>query len=256
MRVRLLPSNPRDHQIQALTSYLIDDSLVLDAGCVGLALTTEAMQRVRNVIITHAHIDHIATLPILVAEVFDAADSTITVHALPEVVAVLRNHVFNGEVWPDFEQLQLPNGGGAALGFRELQAGTPVRLGDYLVTPIPVNHTVPTAGFVIEKGQVAVAVTSDTYRTEKFWEVARETPHLKAIFVDVSYPNHMEDLAGVALHLTPKDLEDEMRKLGREMEVYAVHLKQSTRAEVRRQLGQLRPPVDVVEIGREYRWES
>ncbi len=255
MKVRLLPSSPlADGQVQTLTSYVIDDALAIDAGSIGLALEPEAMERIRDVVITHTHIDHLASLPLLIAEVFDALDRPITVHATPEVVQVLRKHIFNNLVWPDFEKIDLLGGSGPSLVYQETYADEPFRIGDYKLRLVPVNHTVPTVGVFVERGTVAVGFTSDTYVTDRFWQVANREPGLRAVFVDVSYPNEMESLAEMARHLTPNSLEADLRKLDREIDIFAVHIKPSSRETVWRQLRKVRPRVRFAEIGHTYEW--
>jgi ribonuclease BN (tRNA processing enzyme) len=123
------------------------------------------------------------------------------------------------------------------------------------VTPIPVNHTVPTVGLLLESDGAAVIYTSDTYVTDELWELANRTEHLKAIFVDVSYPNEMETLAAASRHLTPQSLRSELFKLKQELEIYCVHIKPGYRDRVLRQLNELRNPrICVAEIGRAYEW--
>ena len=93
------------------------------------------------------------------------------------------------------------------------------------MTPIPVNHVVPTVGLIVRDGDASVVFTSDTYVTDAIWQAAREVESLKAVFVDVSYPNEMEELAAASKHFTPQSLSSDLKKLGREVEVYAVHIK-------------------------------
>jgi ribonuclease BN (tRNA processing enzyme) len=118
-----------------------------------------------------------------------------------------------------------------------------------------VNHVVPTVGLKLQDQQASVIFTSDTYITDEIWDVARETDQLRAIFVDVSYPNEMEGLAAASKHLTPQSLASELVKLKRPVEVYATHIKPGKRDQVIGQLGELKsPPVSIVEIGRVYEW--
>lgn len=257
MKVTLLPSTTSGNlRHQALTAYLVDSSLAVDAGSIGIALDRRAMGNIRFVVITHAHIDHIATLPLLVSELFDMADSALPVYALPEVIQVLRENIFNGAVWPNFEQIELPNGHGPALEFRELDTAGPTQVGDYFVRAIRMNHTVPTAGLIVEKDGVAVGFTADTYMTDEFWEVANSLTELRSVFVDVSFPDAMEALAATALHHTPNSLAKDLTKLTRRIDVFAVHLKPGSQKMVQSQLEQLEPPVAVAEIGFEYEWTT
>jgi cAMP phosphodiesterase len=256
LRVRLLPSSTApDPQRQLLTTFLVDDSIAIDAGSLAFALTTEEMRRIRHILITHAHVDHTASLPIFISETFPALTAPVSVHATQEVIAALRRFVFNGDMWPDFTQIPLPNGRGPALEFCPVEPGTPFRLGDLKVTPIRVNHVVPTVGFVVEGREAGFAITSDTYVTDEIWTAAGRLQTIKAIFVDVSYPNEMEDLAAASRHFTPRSLASDLRNLARDVPICVVHIKPAYREAVIRQLAELRDPrISVVEIGRSYEW--
>lgn len=256
MRIRLLPSSAgRDSQLQCLTSFLINDRVAVDGGSLGFALVPEEIGTVRDIIITHSHADHTASLPIYVAEAFSALTDPIVIYGSDEVIATLRKHVFNDHVWPDFEKIQLPTGKGPTVEFKELHAGEKIRIANLEVTPIPVNHLVPTFGLMVEGDGVSVIFTSDTFSTDEIWEVAKANKGLRAVFVDVSFPNEMGQLAEVSKHLTPALLAKDLQKLDRDVEVYAVHIKPTHRDDVIRQIAELsNPKVLVGEIGHVYEW--
>jgi len=254
MRVRLLPSNLSDpSHLQPLTTFLINDTLAVDSGSLGFALDLESQRGVRKVVVTHTHTDHIASLPIFIAEVFPFLKEPISLYSTAKILGGLRKHVFNDTIWPDFLQIKLLNGNGASLHYSEIDPMVPFEAENLRMMLVPVNHVVPTVGVVIEDDHSAVIFTSDTYHTEEIWKVANATEQLKAIFVDVSYPNEMEALAAASKHLTPQALDIELSKMNREPRVYAVHLKPQFRAQVVQQLAWMnRPNVSVCEIGREY----
>jgi cAMP phosphodiesterase len=256
LRVKLLPSRAgSDSQLQALTTFLINDRVAIDGGSIGFALGPEEMRAFRHIVVTHAHSDHTASLPIFVAEVYPELDTPVIIHALSEVVAALREFVFNDQIWPDFEKIPLGNGAGPSLEFRTLERRAIAEICGLKFTPIPVNHVVPTAGLIVRDAGATVVFTSDTYITDEIWEAAREVEGLKAIFVDVSYPNEMEQLAAASKHLTPQSLAADLKKLGRDVEIFAVHIKPSHRDLVVSQLSKLsNPRVHVAEIGRVYEW--
>lgn len=256
MKIKLLPSQlGPDAQPQLLTCFIINDCVAVDAGSLGFALTAHERERVRHVVLTHAHLDHIASLPIFIDEEFIRLASPLIVHAIPEVISALRQFVFNDQIWPNFEKVPLPNGKGPALEFHSLQPGKCIAVPGLRITPIPVNHTVPTMGLLLEEDGAAAIYTSDTYVTDELWEIANRTEHLKAIFVDVSFPNELETLAAASKHLTPRSLVSELVKLKREAEIQCVHLKAGYRDEVLRQLKALQnPQICVAEIGRDYQW--
>ena len=256
MRVQLLPSRAgSDSQLQALTTFLINDRVAVDGGSIGFALEPEQMRAFRHIVVTHAHSDHTASLPIFVAEVYPELDSPVIIYGLPEVVAALREFVFNDQIWPDFEKIPLGNGAGPSIEFRMLETRVLTEICGLKITPISVNHVVPTAGLIVRDAGTSVVFTSDTYITDEIWEAAREVEGLRAIFVDVSYPNEMEQLAAASKHLTPQSLAADLKKLGRDVEILAVHIKPSHRDLVVSQLSKLsNPPVRVAEIGRVYEW--
>lgn len=256
MRVKLLPSSAgRQSQLQCLTSFVVDDCLAIDAGSVGFALAPNEIGSIRHFIITHAHADHTASLPIYVAEAFPLLEAPVIVYATTEVVSALREFLFNDRVWPNFEEIQLNNGRGPALEFRHLHPRATYSIAGFDVTPIPVNHIVPTVGLLVANESATVLFTSDTYTTDEIWQAAVAAKNLKAVFVDVSYPNEMSELAETAKHLTPELLAVDLKKLDREVEVYAVHIKPTNRDTVISQIAALGDSrVSIGEIDRDYVW--
>lgn len=256
MKIELLPTRPGTReQMQLFTTFLVDGRVAVDAGNLAYALDDRQKAKVRHVVLTHTHMDHTASLPIFIDEIFNRLSSPLQVYALPESIATLRQCIFNGSMWPNFEKIELLNGKGPALEFVALTPRVPLKLGKLSLTPFPVNHTIPTAGMLIEDNHAAVIYSADTYITDELWEVASATKHLKAIFVDVSFPNEMESLAGVARHLTPQSLHADLQKLKSNAKILCVHIKPPYRKQVIRQLKALRhPKVSVAEIGKPYRW--
>jgi cAMP phosphodiesterase len=257
VQIRLLASSAgRESQLQCLTSFLIDDSIVIDGGSIGFALPPGEFGIVHNIIITHGHADHTASLPIYVAEAFSLLEEPIIIFGSDEVISTLRKHVFNDHVWPNFEKIELNNGSGPTIEFRELHARRTINIRGIDVTPIPVNHLVPTFGLLLRNNTVAVAFTSDTYITEEIWKTAREIDELKAVFVDVSFPNEFGELAAASKHLTPELLLGELSKLERNVDVFAVHIKPTNRDKVIEEIAALPgTPVSIGEIDRVYEWE-
>jgi cAMP phosphodiesterase len=227
--------------------------LAIDCGSLGFALAPDQIGLIRHIVVTHAHSDHTASLPIYVAEAFTTLEAPINVYGSAEVVSALRQFVFNDQIWPDFEKIPLANGKGPTMQFKTIEVRKTVNIEGFKVTAVPVNHTVPTVGLIIEDEMSAVIFTSDTHSTDEIWEAARGVERLKAIFVDVSYPDELAELAAASKHLTPALLAEELRKLDRDVEIYAVHIKPSNRDEVIRQLGMLgNAQILIGEINRVY----
>ena len=156
--------------------------------------------------------DHTNSLPFFIENVYGKSDGPIDIHASSATIYALRKYLFNNATWPDFTRL--PNHLLPAVRFLELESEVPVVIDGVKFTPIPVDHLVPTHGFLIESNGAAVLWSSDTGPTQRFWEVANRTPNLKALCIDTSFDNSLQQVADVSLHLTPRTLETELRKAG------------------------------------------
>jgi ribonuclease BN (tRNA processing enzyme) len=229
--------------------FLIDGSVLLDAGTIGTRLTLAEQRRIRFVLLSHLHFDHIKSLPTLVDNLAEEFDEPVIVAATEWVVQGLRDHVFNNKVYPNF--FELPNRNRPVLQAHILAPGKPVTLGHLEVTPIVVNHTVPTVGYVVKDRRAALLYSGDTYATEDIWSLGRTIPELKAAFIESSFPNALADLAKQTKHLTPSLLAEEWRKLRNDkMPVYAYHLKPPYHDQIRRELRELHiPGLQVLEEG-------
>lgn len=255
MKIRLLPSKVGDAAPQLLTTFLIDDHVAIDGGSIALSLASDLMGLVRDVVVTHSHSDHTAMLPIFIAEAYTVLKSPVVIYGTAEVISDLRNHIFNDRIWPDFEKIHLIHKAEPSIRFELIEPGRQFSIRNLTIRPVPVNHTVPCVGLIVEDAAAAVLFTSDTYTTDEIWERARETQNLKAVFVDVSYPNELEKLAAASKHLTPQSLARDLEKLNRDVEIFAVHIKPTGRDKVIRELAALNDPrISVAESDRTYRW--
>src|SRR5205085_8502558 len=162
---------------------------------------------------TQGHIDHRASLPVFLETAYEAGSDCVTVHAGPAVLDALQRDIFNGQIWPDM--IAISRKEGPFLQLSPLEAGRPVEVGGVRLTPVAVNHVVPTFGFVVEDGSAAVVIPSDTGPTEEIWHAANRLSHLKAVFLEATFPSHMARLAELAKHLTPTLFAGEVRKLTR-----------------------------------------
>jgi ribonuclease BN (tRNA processing enzyme) len=254
VRVTLLPSSFSASAQQSdlyLSSYIINESIAIDAGALGLMSPIEAQAKVRHVLISHSHIDHIATLPIFVDNVYNADRDCVIVHGSQTVLECLQRDVFNGCVWPDF--VNMTPGHGSFLKLSPLEPGVAVELDGLRITPVPIAHTVPTLGFVIEDRSAAIAMVSDTGPTNQIWDLANRTPNLKAVFLEASFPNSLADIAEISQHLTPALFAKEIDKIERPVRIVAVHLKPRFRELLEQELRELnRPNLDIVRPGVTY----
>ncbi len=254
MKVMLLPSSVSERgprQPQFLTSYRINDTLAIDAGSLGLAGTVQEQARIKHVLITHTHIDHIASLPIFVENAYEGRENCVTIHASQIALECLHKDIFNDRVWPDF--LRLSTEEAPFLKTAVLEAERTIELDGLRITPIPVDHVVPTFGFLVEEKAAAAVIVGDTGPTEAIWEYANRAPNLKAVFLEATFPEAMAWLAEISKHLTPALFAREARKLKQRTRLIAVHIKARYWAQVVSELEGLKiPELEIGELGKVY----
>lgn len=251
MRVRILASATDRSQQQFLTTFLINDVLAIDAGCLGLSGTPDDQARVSTVFLTHSHADHVCSLPMFLLNVSDSAPSPILVYGHPHALESLRTDMFNGRVWPNF--LNFSRGGSPFVTLKPLASHQTIAVNGLRITPVPVDHVVPTFGYLVDDGAAAVAFSTDSGPTSAIWELARTTPHLKGVFMGVAFPDEFPELATVSGHLTPALCRKEAAKLPGHSPIVAVHIKATYRARVVDQLNALKlPNLQIGVCGREY----
>lgn len=220
------------------TSFLVDGSLLVDAGTVTWNLSLEQQLAIDDVLLTHAHLDHIVDLAFLADNVFGVRKEPIRVWGPEEVLSGLRAHMFNNEVWPDFSSL--PGNGGSSLSFHPLPEDGVGEVAGYRVRWVRTNHPVCTAGYLLEGSEAALLFSGDTCQTEAVWELGRSCEKLKAAFVETSFPDRMEGLALASGHLTPAFLAGELQKLDRAgLPVLIYHMKPQFLDEILADLQQL-----------------
>jgi ribonuclease BN (tRNA processing enzyme) len=258
VKIKLLPSTidaeGRASPEQRLSCFVVDGRVCIDAGSIAIGLRAEERARVRDVIVTHPHMDHVATLPIFVDDLFGFLEEPVRVHATSEVCGLLVRDVFNGTVYPPFQNFD--NGRTRVMQFVPFEEGEEFPVAHLRVKAVAVSHIVPTVGLVISDGARTIGFSSDTSATEEFWHVVNREPRLDALLIEASFPNSLGKLADVSGHLTPEALGAELRKLTHEgMDILAMHLKPSFRRQLVEELEALGVPrLSAMEPGREYEW--
>ncbi len=234
-----------------MTSFLIDGAVVVDAGAITRALTIDEQRKIRHVLISHTHMDHTATLPFLIENIFGTHPEPVSIYCAKQVMGVVRRHLFNNDTWPDFTRI--PDHVEPSVRFQEIVAEVPFAItglpsGDLEITAIPVDHIVPTTAFLIRQGSSRIIFTSDTGPTDRVWQVANETPNLKAVITECSFPNRLQAVADISLHLTPRTLAIELAKLKGDVPVLIYHFKPPYIDELRAELASTALPCAVEEL--------
>ncbi|AFL69813.1 HD domain-containing phosphohydrolase [Sulfurospirillum barnesii] len=224
--IRILGSQGSRSKEAFTTCIYVNQHTLIDAGNIIHALGEEALH-VNRIFFSHAHLDHIIDTAFVIDHFFSKRTETLYLYGLPHTLEALKKHLFNDVLWPDFSQLYLPNTHIPAITYVEidLQQSYAIEEGITL-TPILANHSVPCCGYFIEQEGSGVLFSGDTFRNEALWKRLNEMPHIKALIIDVSFPNHFVNIATTSKHLTPAFLKEEMSHLKRtELKVYVNHLK-------------------------------
>lgn len=220
------------------TGLLINDSLLLDAGTICTSLDLSEQIRIKNILLSHTHLDHIKGILFMAESVLGKISQPIQILSIPEVLEDVRRHLLNDSIWPDFTKL--PTAESHIFNLVPLKENQPTRINGIEVTPIRVNHVVPTVGYLIDDVRSAIVYSGDTHVTEEIWKEGRKLKNLKAAVIETSFPDEMEELAKVSGHLTPRLLKEEFLKLGRpELPLYVYHIKAQYLDQIRQEIGKL-----------------
>lgn len=222
-----------------MTTFLVNETTAIDAGALTGTLSLAEQRRVERIFVTHAHFDHVATIPFLVENVFGRR-RPLEVLAPAPVIATLQAHLFNDAVWPDFSRL--PSRRRAAIRFTAIDAVNPFRAGGIAFRPVRVSHIVPTYGYLLSTRSASVLFSGDTGPTRELWRVADDARNLAAIFLEVSFSNAQAAIARASRHLIPRLVPPELGKTTSRAPVYLHHMKPPSEKAIRREIRELAMP--------------
>lgn len=217
------------------TSFLLDDDVLIDAGSGVGELSADAMARVDHIFLTHSHLDHVLSVGLLADTVqrsrAQQGRPAVQVHALPDTLKALKDHIFNGVIWPDFTRL--PSVERPALSFHPFAVGDRLDLGaGREIEVLSAAHTVPAVGFAVNPGSGTHWVfTGDTGPNPALWERLGQLS-LSDLVIECAFANDECELAGISQHHCPCTLGEELKKLRTPMRVHITHIKPGERAAV------------------------
>jgi ribonuclease BN (tRNA processing enzyme) len=205
------------------TSMLLDHDILIDAGTGVGDLSMAELSVIDHVFLTHTHLDHIAALPLMIDTIGDRRQKPLTVYGTEAVLTILRNHIFNWAIWPDFSEIPSPEK--PFMRLQPIEVGRTVRLDGRQITALPVEHTVPAVGYHLSSGENSLVFSGDTGACDAFWKAVNRIADLKYLIVECAFSNREEVLAARSKHFCPKALAAELLKLERDCEIYITHLK-------------------------------
>lgn len=223
MRLRILGCSGGIGGQLRTTSMLLDSDILIDAGTGVGDLSLTELTLIDHVFVTHSHLDHIAMISFMVDSVGFMRDKPLTVHATDATLEILRQHIFNWKVWPDFTHI--PNPEKPFMRFESLFVGKTVKLNGRKITPLPANHTVPAVAFHLDSGKGSLVFSGDTTTNDALWEEVNKIEKLRYLIIETAFSNREKWLAVLSKHLCPSLLVEELAKLKRSADIYITHLK-------------------------------
>jgi len=205
------------------TSLLLDHDTLIDAGTGVGDLSINELAQIDHVFVTHSHMDHVTSIPFIVDTVGWMREKPLTVHATRETLALLKDHLFNWKLWPDFSQI--PDATKPVMRFETVALGNPVSLSGRTITPLPANHVVPAVGYQLDSGKASLVFTGDTTSNDALWPIVNEIANLKYLIIETALSDREQNLARKSKHLCPSMLAEELEKLVLVPEIYITHLK-------------------------------
>ncbi|MCK5427650.1 MAG: 3',5'-cyclic-nucleotide phosphodiesterase [Thermodesulfovibrionia bacterium] len=212
MKIQVLGCSATELPKSNLPSFLIDGKILLDAGTIGTALNESEQRKIKHILLTHAHLDHIKDIPFFADNIsMTNKKYYVTITSIPEVIHALKNNLLNDIVWPDFTKI--PTAANPVIRIKKINAGKTFTIDGYDFTAYKVNHVVPAVGYLIEnKRKKRLLYIGDTGPSNAIWKSLYKT-RIHYLIIEVSFPNKFEDLALKTRHLTPRLLAREMEKL-------------------------------------------
>ena len=249
MRLRILGCSGGIGAGSRTTAMLVDDDVLIDAGTGIGDLALAELHSIRHVFLTHAHLDHIAGLPMLVdANFAEDFDTPVTVYARQETLDAIRAHLFNDVIWPDFTRIPRPEH--AMLRYVECNPGDSQRIGQRDFQAIDVRHSVPSLGYTVKNARGRFAVSGDTRTNETLWPVLNGCSDLKVLVIEVSFPDEQMDLAEASGHYCPATMCRDLARLEHDPTVWLTGMKPGEEERILQQVQRAAPDRDIHMLAR------
>lgn len=240
MELRVIGCHGGETPRHRTSAFVVDERLAVDAGSLTSGMDLKAQFRLEAAIISHAHLDHIRDLATIADNRCQADCEPLVVAGTKATLNVLKKHFFNNLIWPDFSTI--PSKGKPTIRYLELKPEKRSEVAGFQVRSIAVNHTIDSSGFIIEGKDATLAYSGDTGPTDRFWELLNQEKNLKALLMEVSFPNREQKLATVSGHHTPRTLLKDLKKFlkPQDLPTLLYHMKPVFQGEVEQEVARLK----------------
>ncbi len=235
MRIKVLGASGSEIAGYHISSFLLNDTILFDAGSVTSSLSFYRQKKIEHIFITHAHLDHIRDIPFLADNlIVSTTPKSINIYSIKEVIDDIKKHLLNHRIWPDFTAI--PNVNNSILKLHTIDVENPIVINEYKITAYKMNHTVPSIGFLIEKDGKSIFYTGDTGPIKHLWEKLSNIK-LNTLIIEISFPNKMEELATKTGHLTPELFINELEFFAHKPNrIYITHIKPFYKKQIEKEL--------------------
>ena len=251
VKLRVLGSSGAEFPGYNPPAFLIDRKLLLDGGTIGSRLSESEQWEIKNVLITHSHLDHIKGIPFLADNIIlKNRRRSFTLFGIDETLTALKENLLNDKLWPDFTRISAATD--PVIRLKSIPDSKAFKIGGYTIKACRVNHTVPAVGYIIKDNSGRVLLyTGDTGPTNDIWLAA---PRVDVIIVEVSFPNNLEALAIKTGHLTARLLAGELAKMTNfQGRVLVTHPKPQYIDRIRKEIRAIgRKRIEMLKDGKEY----
>jgi 3',5'-cyclic-nucleotide phosphodiesterase len=240
MELRVVGCHGGETTTHRTTAFVLDERLALDAGSLTSGLELKAQFSLEACLVSHAHLDHIRDLATIADNRCQAKCEPLIVASNAATIRALKKHFFNNLIWPNFAEIPSPKN--PTIRYVEVKPERPIDIAGYQVISVPVDHTIDTSGFIVDGGDAAIGFSGDTGPTDRLWKKLKAQKNLKALLMEVSFPNREQKLATVSGHHTPKTLLTDLKKYGKpeDLPTLLYHIKPAFQSEVEQECARLK----------------
>lgn len=240
MQLRVVGCHGGETPKHRTSAFVLDERLAIDAGSLTSGLDLKLQCALEAVLVSHAHLDHVRDLATIADNRAQQGCAPLLVVGTKPTLGVLKKHFFNNLLWPDFSQI--PTKDQPTIVYRPLALEQRVEIAGYGVRAIEVTHTIDTCAFIIDKNGASIAYSGDTGPTERLWKALDEERDLRALLMEVSFPNEEQFVANMSGHHTPQTLITDLKKQKdpRRAPTLLYHIKPAFQSQVEKQCAKLK----------------